>query len=148
LIVETTTLPDSSAGRSFKKKAEGLKTRRGHLEDGQFRDGAEAVLKGPQHPVAVVFFSLEQEDDIDHVFERFRAGQGSLLGDMPDEERGDIVLLGEPEDPVGRLPHLADRSWARRELGRENGLDGIQDEDPRPDLLGLGDDPFQVGLGQ
>ena len=77
---------------------DGLEARRAHLEDGQLGDRPEPVLQGPQHPVAVVTLALEEEDDIDHVLERFRPGQRTLLGDVPDEERGDVVLLGEPED--------------------------------------------------
>ena len=52
---------------------DGLEPRRTHLEDGQLRDGTEPVFEGPQHAVAVVALSLEEEDDIHHVLERLAA---------------------------------------------------------------------------
>ena len=83
-----------------------------HLEDGQLRNRPEAVLHGPEDAVAVVPLPLEEEDDVDDVLERLRPGQGPLFGDMPDEKRRNVVLLGEPENRVCHLAHLADRPGA------------------------------------
>ena len=66
-----------------------------HLEDGQLGDGAEAVLEGPQDPVAVVALALEQEDDVDDVLERLRPGQRALLGDVADQRRPGSGVLAK-----------------------------------------------------
>ena len=111
---------------------DGLQPGRGHLEDGQLRDRAEAVLQGPQDPVAVVPLALEEQDDVDHVLERLGPGQRAVLGDVADEEGGDAVALGVAEDLVGDLADLADRARAGGQLGGEDRLDRIDDQDLRP----------------
>ena len=131
-----------------RRVGDGLEPGGRHLENRQLRDGAEPVFHGPQDAVAVVPLALEKEDDIDHVLEGLGPGQRAVLGDVADQEGGDLAALGETEDLVGRLPDLADRARARGHLGRENGLDGVHDEDLGREPLGLGQDAFEVGLGQ
>ena len=91
----------------------------GHLEDADLVRRAEAVLRRAQDAVRVVAVALELEHAVDEVLEHARAGDGAVLRHVADEDRGDAVLLGDSQEPAGRLAHLADRAGRGAHARRE-----------------------------
>ena len=96
----------------------------------------------------MVPLAFEVEHRVDHVLEHLGAGQRAVLGDVPDEERRQIVALGREQELRRGLPHLTDAAGRRLELEREHRLNRVDDEQARahtPDLL---EDALDAGLGQ
>ena len=76
-------------------------------------------------------------------------GDGAVLGDVADEEgRASRCVLAKAISRPAHLAHL--RHGARRaaQLGQEHGLDGVDDQRRRLQLLGGGEHLLGVGLGQ
>ena len=51
-----------------------------HGEEPHLAGGAEAVLDPAEHPVLAEALTFEVQDDVDHVLEGPRTGDGPLLG--------------------------------------------------------------------
>ena len=60
--------------------------RTGHLEHAELVRRAESVLRRAQHAVCVVAVALELKHAVDEVLEHARAGDRTVLRDVPDEE--------------------------------------------------------------
>ena len=90
-----------------------LEPRAGHLEDAQLVRRAEAVLDGAEDPMGAVAVALELEHAVDEVLEHARSRDRTLLRHVPDEERGDSLLLGDAEQAAGRFADLRDRTGGR-----------------------------------
>ena len=58
---------------------------------------AVAVLDRAHHAQPRVPLALELQDDVDEVLEHARAGDGAVLGDVADEDRGDAALLRDAD---------------------------------------------------
>ena len=67
----------------------------GHLQDGDLVGGAVAVLERTQEPQAAVALAVEREDRVDEMLECPRPGEAAVLGDLPDEQDRDAVLVRE-----------------------------------------------------
>ncbi len=96
----------------------------------------------------VVAVALELEHAVDEVLEHARAGHRAVLRHVPDEDRRDALLLGDAEQPPGRLPHLCDRAGRRAELGRVERLHRVDHADVGPLLLERRADGLELGLGE
>ncbi len=88
----------------------------GHLEDAELVRRAEAVLGRAQDAVLVVAVSFELEHAVDEMLQHARARDRAVLRHVADEEDRDPCLLGYPQQPRGRLPHLRHRARRRAEL--------------------------------
>ena len=69
----------------------------GHLENGKFGGGAEAVLYAAEYAVRPPVLAFELKYHIHDVLQNLRSGNVSVLGDMPDEDYGHPALLGEAQ---------------------------------------------------
>ena len=58
----------------------------------------------------VVTIAVEREHRVDDVLEHARPGEAAVLGDVADEQGGDVALLGQAHEPVRALAHLGHRS--------------------------------------
>ena len=119
----------------------------GHLEHAGLVGRAEAVLERAQRAVRALALALELQHAVDEVLEHARAGQRALLGDVADEQHGDVARLGEPRDAVGDLAHLADRAGRAGQLGRVQRLHRVDHADLRPLGVERRQHRLQVGLG-
>ena len=68
----------------------------GHGKDADFIDCTKSILQSPQHPVAAVAIGFKIQHGIDHVFQHPRTGNGSVFGDMADQNDRDFALFGHP----------------------------------------------------
>ena len=107
----------------------------GHLEQAELVGGAEAVLGGAQQPQRMMAFAFERQHGVDDVLEHPRPGQRALLGDVPDEHDRQVALLGDGHQLVGAAAHLDDRPGRRAERRLVHGLDRVDDDDRRLDLV-------------
>ncbi len=90
---------------------------------------------------------FEEEDAVDEVLEHARAGNGALLGHVPDEDHRGVDALCNLEDRVRGLAHLPDRTGRARHSLRMEGLDRVDDTRIRPLGLERGQDVLQGRLG-
>jgi hypothetical protein len=118
-----------------------------HLEHAGLVGRAEAVLERAQRAVGPLPLALELQHAVDEVLEHARAGQRALLGDVADEQHGDVARLREPRDPVGDLAHLADRAGRAGQLRRVQRLHRVDHADLRPLGVERREHRLQVGLG-
>ena len=97
-----------------------------HGEQAHLAGRAEAVLDAPEHAVLAEPLALEIQDDVDHVLERARPGDRTLLGDVPDQEHGDPGRLGDLAHAQHRGANLRDaagRAGGRGVAKRLHGID-------------------------
>ena len=124
--------PGAPAAARRETAAEGLGTAlsplTGHLEHAQLADRAEAVLDRAHDAVGVMLLALEIQHRVDDVLERLGPGEAAVLGDVADEEGGDVLPLGREQQLRRRLADLADAARRRLELQREHGLDRVDDD--------------------
>ena len=109
-----------------------------HFKNADLVGRTEAVLDSPDDPVGVTGIPLKIEDRIHHVFQDFRTRNRTVLRNMADQENRDPRLFGQQDEPRRRLPHLSDASRRGGEDRGIDGLDRIDDDRSRPDLI----DPF------
>ena len=83
-----------------------------HLEHTELVGGAEPILHRSENAVGVVAIALELQDAVDEVLQHARAGDGAVLGHVPDQEGGDAALLRHPQQASRRLAHLRDGTGA------------------------------------
>ena len=119
-----------------------------HFKHANFMRRTEAVLDRPQNAVDVVPLALEVEHGIHHVLHDPRAGDDALLGDVSDDQNRQVMRLGELRQPGGAVAYLVDAARRRGRFVREHGLDGVDDEDPRPQRFGLSADMRHGGFGE
>ena len=120
----------------------------GHGEHAQLVDRAEAVLEGAHQAERRMRVALEIQHGIDDMLEHARAGQGAVLGDVPDHDDGDAGLLGQARELGGAFAHLRHRTRRRSELAAIERLDGIDHRHGRFALGHCGLDGFEPDLGQ
>ena len=63
------------------------------VEAADLVDGAESVLDGSEQSQSRAAIAFELEHDVDEVLQHSRAGHRSVLGDVTDEQGGDVVCL-------------------------------------------------------
>ncbi len=68
-----------------------------HLIDAQLGSTAKTVLDASQNTVHVALITFELDHRVDDMFQNLRAGNASLLGDMPNQKYRRPRLLGELE---------------------------------------------------
>ena len=68
-------------------------------------------------PQPGVPLALELHDDVDQVLEQPRTGDRAVLGDVPDQQRGDAALLRDPDQGGGDLADLGDVAGGAVDLG-------------------------------
>ena len=120
-----------AAGTARRGRRTGLQAGLAHLEDAELVGGAEAVLGGAQHAVEAVAVALELQHRVDHVLEHPGAGDGALLGHVPDEEDGRAGVLGQAQEAARRLAHLAHAARRRGEGVAVERLHGVDDDQRR-----------------
>ena len=91
-------------------------------------------------------FTLEVEHGVYQVLEDTGSGEGTLLGDVTHDERGQAPALGHREQAASTLPHLRHTPRRRLQLRQVDGLDGIDDQRVRPDLVEARMNPREVVL--
>ena len=119
-----------------------------HLEQPDLVGRAEAVLLRPQHAQRAQRVALEHQHDVDEVLEHARAGDGALLGHVPDQDDADAARLGQALQARSGLAHLRDRSGRRGELLVPQRLDGVDDADLGRRRLDRRADRLELGLGE
>ena len=124
------------------------KSRAGHLEDPELVGRPEAVLGRAQDAMRVIAIALELEHAVDEVLEHTRAGDGSVLRHMPDQDRRDARLLRDSHEADSGLPHLRDRSRRGRDLGGMQRLDRVHDAHVRGVALERLAHGLELGLGE
>ena len=118
-----------------------------HLEPGRFPLGPEPVLPPGEDPQAGAGVAVEGEDDVDRVLEGARAGEVPVLGDVPGQQDGDPLALGEADQRIRAPPNL------RRAAGKlpprrvPEGLDRVDREQERVLGRGGGQDVREVAPG-
>ena len=121
---------------------------RGHLEYADLIGRAEAVLRRSQEAIRMKALALQVEDGIHDVLKHARAGDIAVLGDVPDENGGNLRRLGqvhELECAFAELRNTARAGGNRIQVGR---LDGVDDNHPRTQALDLAEHRLQVRFGQ
>ncbi|MEY3701178.1 MAG: hypothetical protein RI891_470, partial [Gemmatimonadota bacterium] len=121
---------------------------RGHPEDAELVDGAEAVFGRAEHPVVPRALALEVEHRVHDVLEGLRAGDATALGDMSDDEHRRARLFREPHQTGGTLSHLPDIPRRALEVPGEDGLDGVDDEDGGRRLRRRRQDRLEIRLAE
>ena len=116
------------------------------VEAADLVDRAEAVLHRPDHPEARVAVALEVQHHVDEVLEHPRPGDRAVLGDVADDHGGDVAGLGHADQRGRDLLDLGDAAGHAVDAGRADGLDGVDDEQGRSDLLDVGEHGAEVGL--
>ena len=102
-----------------------------HLEHRDLVRRTETVLLPMQDAEAASGLALEKEDDVNHMLEDLRTGDGPVLRHMTDEEDGDAALLRGAQQLSGRLTHLTDRARSRRDALGIHRLDRVDDDEVR-----------------
>ena len=91
--------------------------------------------------MAAVPFKVK--NGIDQVLKDPRSGDGSILGDVADQENRDAAAFSHHHKSAGRLAYLADASGRRFQRRGEDGLDRIDNQSLRLEVLHLNEDFFQ-----
>ena len=94
----------------------------------------------------MMLLTLEVEHGVDQVLEDTRPGQGSLLGDMADQERRDPSPLGDRHEPSPALPNLGHAAGGGLQRGQKHGLDRVDDQDLWLHGVELGLHGDEIGL--
>ena len=96
----------------------------------------------------MVAVALELEHAVDEVLEHARPGDRAVLRHVPDEDRRDTLLLGDAEEPSGRLAHLGDRARGRAELRRRRASAPSRSRTRPAAPLERGAHGLELGLGE
>jgi len=96
--------------------------------------------------VIVVAISLEIDHRIDDMLESFGPGDGAFLSNVPCKENRCRRRFGEHHQLSCNLANLRNAARCRLDLFAEYSLDGIDDDEVRPEIVCLGDDRLQVGF--
>ena len=81
-----------------------------HLVDTQFGGTAETVLYASENAVHVVLVALELKHGVHDVLQDLGTCQGTLLGDVTDEQDAHSARLGIAQEGRGTLPNLRERT--------------------------------------
>ncbi len=90
--------------------------------------------------------ALEIQHRVHDMLQHARPGQRAFLGDVADQNDGDVLALGDARQLRGALAHLRHRTGRRSELFGIHGLDRVDHHHVR---LGLRDsrlDSFHLDL--
>jgi hypothetical protein len=120
----------------------------GEVEAADLVDRAEPVLDRAQHPEPGVAVALEVEHHVDEVLEHPGPGDRALLGDVADDDRGDVAGLGDPDQRGGDLLDLGDAAGHTLDTRGADRLDRVDDQQCGPGLLDVGEHGAEVGLGR
>ena len=81
-----------------------------HLVDAQLGGAAEAVLYASEDAVHIVLVALELKHGVHDVLQHLGTCQGTLLGDVADEQDADTSRLGIAQQGGGTFPYLGERT--------------------------------------
>jgi hypothetical protein len=95
----------------------------------------------------VKVLAFQVEDGIDDVLQHARPGDGTLLGDVPNDDDGHVGAFGQVHQAGGALAHLADRAGTGGEVVEHDRLDRIDHGQGRHHGLDRGHDGAEVDLG-
>ena len=123
-----------------------LEAGRGHGEEAQLVDGAEAVLGGAHDAIAAAGLALEVQHGVDQVLEQARAGDGALLGDVADDDHRRTGRLGKAHELRGAFAQLRYRTGGGLGGRRLHRLDRIDHQQRRAPLGAQRQDRLQLGL--
>ena len=77
-----------------------------HLKHTNLKGGPKAVFNTTQYAVDIVVVALKGEHHIHDVFQNLRARNGSIFGDVADNQHRDVPLLGHLQQSCCALPDL------------------------------------------
>ena len=92
--------------------------------------------------------AFEVQDGVHQVLENPRARDLSSLGDVSHQDDRKPAGLGQTHQAGGTLTNLCHASRRRGQVGSEEGLDRVDDDQAGIDLLDSSLDGLQAGLGQ
>ena len=78
----------------------------------------------------------------------FNAGEAAVLGDVTDKEDRTPGTLGVVDEAGGAFAHLSDTSGSGREVGREDHLNRINNDDLGAGGGHLSEDGVKIGFGE
>ena len=120
----------------------------GHLEYADLVGGTVAILHRADDAVGLLALALEVEHRVHHVLQHLGACDTALLVDVTHQKHGNTLALGLIDKGQRTFPYLSNTAGGGVDLVGVDGLDGVQDHDVGPDLLGLLQNVLQIGLGQ
>ena len=120
-----------------------------HLEDADLVGRPEAVFDRAQDAEVVARVALERHHRVDHVLDDARPGDLAVLGDVPHQNDGRAVGLGEADQRLRAAAHLRHGAGGRLDRFGPHGLDRVDDRQRRGQALGQGgDNVLDIGLGR
>jgi hypothetical protein len=72
--------------------------------------------------------AVEGDHHVDQVLQRARAGDGAVLGDVPDEDGRHPAALGDGGQPAGHGPDLTGAAVGAVDRGGAHRLDAVEDQ--------------------
>ena len=119
-----------------------------HIETPDLIRRPEPVLHRPQHTQRRFRIALELAYHIHQMLQRARAGDGPVLGDMPDQEHGDVQRLRRVDQRARHLAHLRGAAGDAINVLRDDGLRRIHDRQCRPRPLDQPQHGGEIGGGR
>ena len=96
-----------------------------HLEHAHLLCRAKAVFDGAEQLEIILGLSLEIEDGVHDMFQNLWPCKRAFLGDVADNEKGDIAGFSNPHKLCGALAHLPNRACRRGQRFRIDGLNRV-----------------------
>ncbi len=115
-----------------------LKALRSHLVYGYLRSRTETVLDTAKKPVGTAVVPFELQYDIYYMFQHFRTGYHSVLGDMAYQYDRRTAFFGITQEPCGAFPYLPHSPGRRLDTVRIHCLYRVHYQQIRLELTGFG----------
>ena len=141
--------PQRTAGEQhFRRVRHFAQTGIRHFKDTDLVGRAEAILRRAQQPVGCVRLALKIEHTVDHVLEHLRPCDDALLVDVADDENGHTAALAVLHQAHRAVLDLRDRAGRGGFVVREQGLDGVDDQNVRLEAVCGVQNLVQIGLAE
>ena len=118
----------------------------GHLENSQFRRGAETVLYASQQAVSPLVVTLELEHHVHDMFQDLRSSDVAVLGNMADENHRHAGHFRIVKQHCRHFLNLRNRACGRIDIGGKHGLNRVHDHQVRLQRIRLRNDVAYVCL--
>ena len=96
----------------------------------------------------MISVAFKLQNGIDHVFQNFWSSDGSVFGNMSNQENWNVCLFGKAQQVCRTLANLNHRAWRAFYTVCVEGLDGVDDEQLWLNGLGLHQNLLKVGFGE
>lgn len=100
-----------------------------HFKNGGFGCRTETILHGADGFEPAIAVALEIKNDVDEVFEDFRAGQSSLFRDVTDDDNSGAGGFRGADDEVAAVGDLGNATGGGGDFGEGEGLNGVDDNE-------------------